>query len=94
MDKKCLGSYTLIDIVERVNGGDFIPRGDSTYDEKAYDRQIEIQGLIEYLIVGFHYIHKFRTRPEWSYERAGLEAEEFLKSLKKVIEEILDEEST
>lgn len=94
MDKKCLGTYTLTQIVERVNGGDFVPHGDSVYDEKAYDRQIEVQDLIDYLIGGLQWTYEFRTRPEFSYERAGLEAEEYLKRLKNYIEDILNEEST
>lgn len=45
-------AYTLIDVVDRLIGGDIIPVGDSAYDEKALERQKLVEDLIDYLLDG------------------------------------------
>lgn len=82
-------NYSIQDIVTRINGGDFIPLGDTTYDGKAYERQREIEGLIDWLIDGMRYVYEYKNRFEWSYEKASKEAERYLISLRDTIDEIL-----
>lgn len=83
-------NYSLQDIVTRVNGDDFIPHGETRYDEDAYERMEAIENLMEWLIDGFRYVYEFRVRPEYSYQKAGKEAERFLMSLRDTIDNMID----
>ena len=85
--------YTLQDIVTRVNGDDFIPHGETMYDEGAYDRQLAIENLMDWLIDGMRYVYEFRNRPEWSYQKAGKEAERYLRDVKERITDMLEEQA-
>lgn len=84
-------TYSLQDIVTRVNGDDFIPHGETRYDELAYERQEAIEGLIDWLIDGMKYVYEFKNRPEYSYQKAGNEAERYLVRLKDNIVDILND---
>lgn len=86
-------NYSLQDIVTRVNGDDFIPHGETMYDEGAYDRQLAIENLMDWLIDGMRYVYEFRNRVEYSYQKAGKEAERYLREVKDKIEDMMDDES-
>ena len=45
-----MSGYSLYDIVDKLVGGDIQPVGETNYDHKAFDRQLEIQKLADYLI--------------------------------------------
>ena len=83
-------SYSLQDIVTRINGGDFIPHGETRYDEEAYDRMLAVENLIYWLIDGFRYTYEYKNRAEYSYQKAGKEAERYLSGLRDTIDEMVE----
>ena len=92
VSEKPQDNYSLHEIVMRINGGDFIPHGETRYDEKAYVRQTEIEDLIDWLLYGMRYVYEFRNRAEYSYQKAGNEAKRYFMSLRDTIDDLLGDE--
>ena len=82
--------YCLEDIVTRVNGGDYIPIGETRYDDEAYERQKIIENLIDYLVDGLSQICQ-KNAVEYSIQQASKEAKRYLRRLSDDISDMLDE---
>jgi hypothetical protein len=85
---KCLINYDLVDIVDKINGGDILPIGDSSYDVDAYRRLEQIELLIE------HYIDKTIEVAEIGGRAASIDIarEEARDFLKDIYEQLKDAE--
>ena len=73
-------NYDLVDIVNKINGGNILPIGDSSYDVDACQRLEQIELLVE------HYIDKIIEVAEvggraYSIEVTREEARDFLKDI-------------
>lgn len=82
-------SYDLQDIVKNINGGDIEPIGDSNYDEKAFERQNDIQVLTDCLIEDLLGIAVMNTNGQASVDKAKEEAKKCLEIIFDKIRETL-----
>ena len=81
-------TYTLYDIVEKINGGEIVPIGETNYDNKAYMRMKETEDLAECLIDDMLRVYEQKGN-EASIADARNEAEKWFKMMKETIDEIL-----
>ena len=78
-------SWTLYRIVERMNGGDIEPLGETNYDKAVFERMERLENLIRDLIEDFMICGAMRA-PEASIQDAATEANRFLKEIADWIE--------
>lgn len=69
---------TLVEIVNLINGGDIAPIGDTAYDEKALERQKNIEDLIDYLLDGILRCYEGLDSYMYSVRVAADEARSYL----------------
>lgn len=82
-------TYTnLYEIVGRLNGGEIKPIGSTEYDNKALERQKNIQGLIDMLIDDMYCVYAC-DGSEYSVETARNEAKKWFQNLMIMIDENL-----
>lgn len=62
-------TFTFYELVKQLNGGAIIPVGETRYDEKAYERMVEIEGLAMNLIEDISEIAETKNK-EASIEKA------------------------
>ena len=83
-------TYTLYDMVNKVNGGCILPIGETNYDKKAFERMKEVENLIEYLIDDMLRVYE-QTGYEASISEARREADKWFWDMKTTIDEILED---
>ena len=83
-------TYSLYDIVNKVNGGGIIPIGETNYDNKAFLRMKEIETLIDYLVDDMLRVYEQKGY-ETSIQDARREADKYLWDLKTTVDGILCE---
>lgn len=81
-------TYALYDIVDKVNGGGIIPVGETNYDNKAFMRMKEIEGLIDCLVDDVLRVYE-QTGYEASIQDAKREADKYLWDLKTTLDDWL-----
>ena len=87
---KTYNRHELYDLIQKLNGGDIQPIGSTEYDDSAFKRQKEIQGLTNFLL---HEVFNVLECPgnEASVECAREEASRWLRGLWELIGEVIDE---
>ena len=87
-----LNKYGLYTIVNKINGGGFIPVGETNYDNEAFERMKNIEDLIDMLLDDMLRVYE-QTGYEASVHKAKDEAERWFKEVHEAIEDILAEEN-
>ena len=79
---------SLYEIVKKLNGGEITPVGSTEYDNKALERQKNIQGLINCLVDDMYWTYMC-DGSEYSVETARNEAKKWFRDLRTMIDENL-----
>lgn len=66
-------------------------QGETTADDKAFDRMQVLEQVTDWCLDGFNYECSKANKSEWSMARSGKEAIKYLKETKEWIEGILHE---
>lgn len=77
----------LYELVRKLNGS-IKPVGMSHIDSTNYKNLENIIGLIEQLFFDLNNVAKYKDRPEYSMSKAGKKADECLRGLKIMLEEL------
>lgn len=66
-------------------------QGETTADDKAFDRMEVLEQITDWCLDGFNYECRNANKNEWSMVRSGKEAIKYLKETKEWIDYILHE---
>lgn len=90
MANNMLDDEIIIKVLDNMIGN-IMPIGETNADDKAYDRLNVLEAVTDWCLDGFNFVIAYARRSEWSMQRAGKEAIDYLKQTSTWIDMILKE---